>query len=170
MSGVYSYMYMYMCVVSLIFALFISFVISFEHSVEGWFIVLIIPKLLFKMCINLHVYVYIKFFRSIKTGQSGFVSGPSSAGKQSAPSSSSGRSFSPAGSRPKTSPTALNTSPHRNEHSPAAKSPLLGTAPPGLLPPPDKGAKQSTSTFCMAQICVRYIYMYGKFLFGRWTK
>ena len=55
------------------------------------------------------------------------------------------RSYSPAsgpGSLPKTSPTTgsgLNTSPHRNELSPAAKSPLLGTAPPGLLPPPEKG-------------------------------
>ena len=77
--------------------------------------------------------------RSIKTGQSSFISGPSSGGKQVAPGSSGGRSFSPAGSRPKSSPTALNTSPHRNEHSPAAKSPLLGTAPPGLLPPPEKG-------------------------------
>ena len=86
---------------------------------------------------NSHIFI---IFRSIKTGQSGFVSGPSSAGKASAPSSSGGRSFSPAGPRPKTSPTALNTSPHRNEHSPAAKSPLLGTAPPGLLPPPDKGS------------------------------
>ena len=90
---------------------------------------------------------YFIVFRSIKTGQSGFISGPSSAGKQS--SSSSGRSFSPAGSRPKTSPTALNTSPHRNEHSPAAKSPLLGTAPPGLLPPPDKGQFKSESTLYM---------------------
>lgn len=82
-------------------------------------------------------------YRSIKTGQAGFVAGPSSAGKQTAPAASgisTGRSFSPAGPRPKTSPTALNTSPHRNENSPAAKSPLLGTAPPGLLPPPDKGA------------------------------
>ena len=83
--------------------------------------------------------------RSIKTSQSGgFVSGPGSAGKQNVPTSGSltgGRSFSPAGPRPKTSPTALNTSPHRNENSPAAKSPLLGTAPSGLLPPPDKGTK-----------------------------
>ncbi len=46
-------------------------------------------------------------------------------------------SFSPGGSQlPKTSPTGA--SPQRNELSPAAKSPLLGAAPPGLLPPPDK--------------------------------
>ena len=95
-------------------------------------------------------------FRSIKTGQTGFVPGPSSAGKQAAPAAntiSTGRSFSPAGSRPKTSPTALNTSPHRNESSPAAKSPLLGTAPPGLLPPPDKGA-------CSSMICTFTFSMY----------
>lgn len=109
--------------------------------------------------------MYYFVFRSIKTSQSGFISGPSSAGKQS--SSSSGRSFSPAGSRPKTSPTALNTSPHRNEHSPAAKSPLLGTAPPGLLPPPDKGRfkvnqyQDFCNFFCMVQ--TRVLYMYEKF-------
>ena len=42
------------------------------------------------------------------------------------------------GSHPsKTSPPIA--SPQRREPSPVAKSPLLGTAPPGLLPPPDKG-------------------------------
>ena len=104
------------------------------------------------------IQTYFIVFRSIKTGQSGFISGPSSAGKQS--SSSSGRSFSPAGSRPKTSPTALNTSPHRNEHSPAAKSPLLGTAPPGLLPPPDKGQFKSESTFCVTTCTCTCIYIH----------
>ena len=94
-----------------------------------------------------HLSIQCTIFRSIKTGQSGFVPGPSSAGKQGPPSSSSGRSFSPAGSRPKTSPTSLNSSPHRNEHSPAAKSPLLGTAPPGLLPPPDKGTCTCAYTY-----------------------
>ena len=48
------------------------------------------------------------------------------------------RSYSP-GSRPKTSPAGISASPQRNDMSPAAKSPLLGPAPPGLLPPPDKG-------------------------------
>lgn len=70
------------------------------------------------------------------------------ANKQSVPTPpvpTGNRSYSPAsgpGSLSKSSPTTgagLNTSPHRNELSPAAKSPLLGTAPPGLLPPPDKG-------------------------------
>ena len=116
------------------------------------------------------IQTYFIVFRSIKTGQSGFISGPSSAGKQS--SSSSGRSFSPAGSRPKTSPTALNTSPHRNEHSPAAKSPLLGTAPPGLLPPPDKGQFKPESTFCITTCiyilypCMCWIYGWKFFLLG----
>lgn len=96
-------------------------------------------------------------FRSIKTSQSGFVAGPNSAGKQSAGTPSGGRSFSPAGSRPKTSPTGLNTSPHRNENSPAAKSPLLGTAPPGLLPPPDKG-KFITHVHAFLEICTHTVH------------
>ena len=145
-------------------------VTSFEHGVEGWVLCLLFLSYYsrWRTCIftYLHVYTYIQFFRSIKTGQSGFVSGPGSAGKQSAPSSSSGRSFSPAGSRPKTSPTALNTSPHRNEHSPAAKSPLLGTAPPGLLPPPDKGNQHLP--FAWLRYVFNTCYMHGKFFFGRW--
>ena len=50
------------------------------------------------------------------------------------------RSYSP-GSRPKTSPAGVSASPQRAELSPAAKSPLLGPAPPGLLPPPEKGER-----------------------------
>lgn len=70
----------------------------------------------------------------------GPIGPPSKSSKQTQMTMSASGTFSPPTPLAKTSPTtALNMSPQRNDLSPAAKSPLLGAAPPGLLPPPDKG-------------------------------
>ena len=75
---------------------------------------------------------------SLSVGSSlGPIGPPSRSGKMMM---AAGGSFSPPTPLAKTSPTSILTmSPQRSELSPAAKSPLLGAAPPGLLPPPDKG-------------------------------
>ncbi len=54
-------------------------------------------------------------------------------------------------------PSPVSASPQRAELSPAAKSPLLGPAPPGLLPPPDKSVYSSVLDPTL--LLVLYIYM-----------